>query len=161
MTLFPLLSSSSSPCVSHNNCRSSSSSRCFSSKSFSTLSRGKGGKIQNQYSTIATRATRSNDSNNNINNNSKYIEKAKMQDLLSNLERWLRENGSEMNEKCEFGFSSMMEEDNTLMIRKNTCGIFNRGSKSSSTSSSRSNICLLYTSPSPRDATLSRMPSSA
>ena len=63
-----------------------------------------------------------------------------MQDLLSNLERWLRENGSEMNEKCEFGFSSMMEEDNTLMIRKNTCGIFNRGSKSSSTSSSRSNI---------------------
>ncbi|CAL6388860.1 unnamed protein product [Bathycoccus prasinos] len=145
MTLFPLLSSSSSsPCVSHNNnCRSSSSSsRCFSSKSsFSTLSRGKGGKIhQNQYSTIATRATRSNDSNNNINNNSKYIEKAKVQDLLSNLERWLRENGSEMNEKCEFGFSSMMEEDNTLMIRKNTCGIFNRGSKSSSTSSSRSNI---------------------
>ncbi|CAL6390819.1 unnamed protein product [Bathycoccus prasinos] len=145
MTLFPLLSSSSSsPCVSHNNnCRSSSSSsRCFSSKSsFSTLSRGKGGKIhQNHYSTIATRATRSNDSNNNINNNSKYIEKAKVQDLLSNLERWLRENGSEMNEKCEFGFSSMMEEDNTLMIRKNTCGIFNRGSKSSSTSSSRSNI---------------------
>ena len=34
----------------------------------------------------------------------------------------------------------MMEEDNTLMIRKNTCGIFNRGSTSSSTSSSRSNI---------------------
>ena len=143
MTLFPLLSSSSSsPCVSHNNnCRSSSSSSssCFSSKSsFSTLSRGKGGKIhQNHYSTIATRATRSNDSNNNINNNSKYIEKAKVQDLLSNLERWLRENGSEMNEKCEFGFSSMMEEDNTLMIRKNTCGIFNRGSKSSSCTSRR------------------------
>ena len=41
-----------------------------------------------------------------------------MKVLLSNLERWLRENGSEMNEKCEFGFSSMMEEDNTLMIVK-------------------------------------------
>jgi len=142
MTLFPPLSSSS-PCVSHN-CQNSS--RSFSSKSLkTTLSRGrggKGGKNQNQSSTmIATRA-RSHDNDDNVNNNSKCVEKAKLRDLLSNLERWLRENGSEMNEKCEFGFSSMMEEENNnnTLIRKNTCGIFNRGSRSRSTSSSSSNI---------------------
>ena len=67
------------------------------------------------------------DANTNAN---KYIEKSKLMEKLSNLDRWLRENGSEMNEKCEFGFSSASDdEDNKnveVLVRKNTRGIFSR-----------------------------------
>ena len=40
------------------------------------------------------------DANTNAN---KYIEKSKLMEKLSNLDRWLRENGSEMNESADLG----------------------------------------------------------
>ena len=74
------------------------------------------------------------DANTNAN---KYIEKSKLMEKLSNLDRWLRENGSEMNEKCEFGFSSASDdEDNKnveVLVRKNTCGIFSRRTSTADT----------------------------
>ena len=43
---------------------------------------------------------------------------------------------------------------------KNTSKLFSKGNVDSD-SDDKETVCLLYTSPSPRDATLSRMPSSA
>jgi len=106
-------------------------------------------KIQQQHPRALT-AGASDDNDVNVDNSadnntsgdgSKYIEKDKLVEKLASLERWLRENGSELNEKCEFGFSSMREDNaRNVLIRKNTCGIFSRRLNNNSGDSANSVI---------------------
>ena len=59
------------------------------------------------------------------------------------------------------GALEVINKGSEKIVREIPGNINNNNSSSSSGSGSGSGSCLLYTSPSPRDATLSRMPSSA
>ena len=62
------------------------------------------------------------------------------------LKQWAE---AQLGKKCvEVGWETLQEQFNALMEKAKK-------------SKDHDDICLLYTSPSPRDATLSRMPSSA
>ena len=59
------------------------------------------------------------------------------------------------------GYSYSDDINNSELVLLNTCSIREKAEQTVRKKLESINACLLYTSPSPRDATLSRMPSSA
>ena len=81
--------------------------------------------------------------------------------IINNLKSWIKENENKINNLFLYSFKNPMKITEMYNdIDANGTGQSYRDLKNF-LNSSHSDACLLYTSPSPRDGLLSRMPSSA
>ena len=93
----------------------------------------------------------------NMNRIDDYLRKVKLE-RMSNYPVSLPGMGLEDDMFCDF---SMSPKDMDFECREVDSLLFSRYLEITSSHANESSICLLYTSPSPRDGLLSRMPSSA